>query len=43
MFGVLPLDLFAVTLFLGLLGLAAVSDIEALRIPNRVCLAITAL
>ncbi len=43
MFGLLPIDLFAITLFLGLLGLAVVSDIEALWIPNRVCLAIVAL
>lgn len=43
MFGLLPIDLFAITLFLGLLGLAVVSDIEALRIPNRICLAIAAL
>jgi prepilin peptidase CpaA len=43
MFGQLPIDLFVITLFLGLLGLAVVSDIEALRIPNRICLAITAL
>jgi prepilin peptidase CpaA len=43
MFGQLPIDLFVVTLFLGLLGLAVVSDIEALRIPNRICLAIAAL
>lgn len=37
------LDLFAVTLFLGLLGLAVVTDLEAMRIPNRICLAIAAL
>jgi prepilin peptidase CpaA len=43
MFGLLPIDLFAITLLLGLLGLAVVSDIEALRIPNRICLAIVAL
>jgi prepilin peptidase CpaA len=43
MFGLLPIDLFAITLFLGLLGLAVVSDIEALRIPNRICMAIAAL
>ena len=43
MFGLLPIDLFAITLFLGLPGLAVVSDIEAQRIPNRVRLAITAL
>jgi prepilin peptidase CpaA len=43
MFGQLPIDLFVTTLFLGLLGLAVVSDIEALRIPNRICLAIAAL
>jgi prepilin peptidase CpaA len=43
MFGLLPIDLFVITLFLGLLGLAAVSDIESLRIPNRICVAIVAL
>ncbi len=43
MFGLLPTDLFVITLFLGLLGLAVVSDIESLRIPNRICLVIAAL
>jgi len=43
MFGLLPIDLFVITLFLGLLGLAVVSDVEALWIPNRICLAIAAL
>jgi prepilin peptidase CpaA len=43
MFGLLTIDLFVIILFLGLLGLAVISDIEALRIPNRICLAIAAL
>lgn len=37
------LDFLAVTLFLGLLALAVVTDLEAMRIPNRICLAIAAL
>jgi prepilin peptidase CpaA len=37
------LDVLTVTLFLGLLGLAVVTDLEAMRIPNRICLAIAAL
>ena len=40
MFGLVPIHLFVVTLFLGLLGLAVVSDVASLRIPNRICLAI---
>ncbi|MGF1641300.1 MAG: prepilin peptidase [Rhodospirillales bacterium] len=43
MFGLISIDLFVITLFLGLLGLAVVSDIESLRIPNRISLAIAAL
>ena len=39
----LPTDFLVVTLFLGLLGLAVVTDLEAMRIPNRICLAIAAL
>lgn len=41
--GLLPIDFFAVTLFLGLLGLAVVTDLAAMRIPNRICLCIAAL
>ncbi len=37
------LDFLAVTLLLGLLALAVVTDLEAMRIPNRICLAIAAL
>ncbi|MBL8659218.1 MAG: prepilin peptidase [Rhodospirillales bacterium] len=37
------IDLFTVTLLFGLLALAVVSDIEAMRIPNRICLCIVAL
>ncbi len=43
MYGLLPIELFAVTLFLGLLGLAVVTDLEELRIPNRICLLIALL
>ncbi len=41
--GLLPIDFFAVTLFLGLLGLAVVTDLAEMRIPNRICLCIAAL
>lgn len=37
------IDLFIVTLFLGLLALAVVTDVEAMRIPNRICLCIAAI
>lgn len=37
------IDLLTVTLFLGLLGLAVVTDLEAMRIPNRICLCIVCL
>ncbi|MCU0895333.1 MAG: prepilin peptidase [Rhodospirillales bacterium] len=43
MHAVVSLDLLAVTLFLGLLALAVVTDLDAMRIPNRICLAIAAL
>ena len=36
-------DSFVVTLLLGLLALAVVKDIEAMRIPNRICLCIVAI
>jgi len=36
-------DLFTISLFLGLLALAVVTDVEAMRIPNRICLLIVAL
>jgi prepilin peptidase CpaA len=37
-----PIDALAVTLFLGLVALAALSDVAELRIPNRVSVAIAA-
>ncbi len=41
---ILPIiDLFTVTLLLGLLALAVVTDVESMRIPNRICLCIAAL
>lgn len=43
MYGLLNTELFAVTLFLGLLGLAVVTDLDELRIPNRICLLIALL
>ncbi len=43
MYGLLTIELFAVTLFLGLLGLAVVTDLDELRIPNRICLLIALL
>ncbi|HRK96145.1 MAG TPA: prepilin peptidase [Rhodospirillales bacterium] len=43
MHAIVSLDFLVVTLFLGLLGLAVVTDLEAMRIPNRICLAIAAL
>ena len=43
MHAVVSLDFLAVALFLGLLALAVVTDLEAMRIPNRICLAIAAL
>lgn len=39
----LLVDLFTITLLLGLLALAVISDVEAMRIPNRICLCIVAL
>ena len=43
MYGLLNTELFAITLFLGLLGLAIVTDLDELRIPNRICLLIALL
>ena len=43
MYGLPITELFAVTLFLGLLGLAVLTDLNELRIPNRVCLLIALL
>lgn len=43
MYGLLNTELFAITLFLGLLGLAVVTDLDELRIPNRICLLIALL
>jgi prepilin peptidase CpaA len=43
MHAVASLDFLAVSLFLGLLALAVVTDLDAMRIPNRICLAIAAL
>lgn len=43
MYGLPIPELFAVTLFLGLVGLAVVTDLSELRIPNRICLAIALL
>lgn len=40
MYGLLPIELFAITLFLGLLGLAVVTDLHEFRIPNRICVLI---
>ena len=39
----LYVDLFTIALFLGLLALAVATDLEAMRIPNRICLLIVAL
>lgn len=41
--GLIAPDFFAVTLFLGLLGLAVVTDLAAMWIPNRICLCIAGL
>lgn len=43
MYGLPITELLAVTLFLGLLGLAVVTDLDELRIPNRICLLIALL
>jgi prepilin peptidase CpaA len=43
MYGLLTTEHFAITLFLGLLGLAVVTDLAELRIPNRICLLIALL
>ena len=43
MYGLLTIELFTVTLFLGLLGLAVITDLDELRIPNRICLLIALL
>lgn len=40
MYGLPTTELFTVTLFLGLLGLAVVTDLAEFRIPNRICLLI---
>jgi prepilin peptidase CpaA len=37
------IDLFTISLFLGLLALAVATDLESMRIPNRICLLIVAL
>ncbi len=36
-------DVFVITLFLGLLALAALNDLTEFKIPNRICVAIVAL
>lgn len=41
--GLPTIELFAITLFLGLLGLAVVTDLNEFRIPNRICLLIALL
>jgi prepilin peptidase CpaA len=43
MFGPTSVHLLVMALFFGLLVVAVVTDIEALRIPNRLCLALAAL
>jgi prepilin peptidase CpaA len=43
MYGLLTTELLTITLFLGLLGLAVVTDLAELRIPNRICLLIALL
>ena len=43
MFGLSPISAFAITLFLGLVLLAAVIDLSQFRIPNRLSLAVAAL
>lgn len=43
MFGLPPILLLSATLFVGLLGLALVSDAQSFRIPNRISLALVAL
>ncbi len=40
MYDLLTTERFVVTLFLGLLALAVVTDLDELRIPNRICLLI---
>ncbi len=43
MYAIAAIDLFVAALFVSLLGLAVISDIEALRIPNQICALIAAL
>lgn len=38
-----PIEAFVVTLFFGLVALAALSDVSSLRIPNRICAALAGL
>jgi prepilin peptidase CpaA len=43
MFGPTSVHLLVMALFFGLLAVAVVTDLDALRIPNRLCLALAAL
>ena len=40
MFGPTSVHLLVLALFFGLLAVAVLTDVEALRIPNRLCLAL---